>query len=99
MVRGPSASHAARKLPGPESSRFVTRKTFPPRPPGVLAPKPSAPGNAGRSAEADSAAKESGRASERKPLKAEARSEQRVFIAKVTKGESGQGRVGAAVES
>src|SRR5678816_1784890 len=46
-VRGPSASQAARKLPSPASFRFVTKMTRPPRPPGVLAPKPSAPGNAG----------------------------------------------------
>src|SRR5262245_6144293 len=46
-VRGPSASQAARKLPGPESSRLVTAMTRPPRPPGVNAPPPSAPGNAG----------------------------------------------------
>ena len=38
------------KTSRPESSRFVTKMTFPPRPPGVFAPKPSAPGKAGRSA-------------------------------------------------
>src|SRR5437773_8684945 len=47
-MRGPVASHAARKLPGPLSFRFVTMMTFPPRPPGVVEPKPSAPGKAGR---------------------------------------------------
>src|SRR5436190_24329732 len=46
-VRGPSASQAARKLPGPESFRFVTKMTRPPRPPAVLAPNPLAPGKAG----------------------------------------------------
>src|SRR5262245_29257766 len=48
-MRGPSVSHASRRLPGPESLRFVTKRTRPPRPPGVLVPKPSAPGNAGKS--------------------------------------------------
>ena len=46
-IRGPSVSQASRKLPGPESFRFVTRITFPPLPPRVIAPYPSAPGNAG----------------------------------------------------
>src|SRR6266540_1018733 len=46
-TRGPSASQAARKLPGPESSRFVTKITLPPLPPGVVEPNPSAPGNDG----------------------------------------------------
>ena len=45
-VRGPGASTASRKLPGPESSRLRTKTTRPPRPPGVAAPKPSAPGEA-----------------------------------------------------
>src|SRR5690349_6478163 len=49
MVRGPLVSQAARKLPRPASLRFDTNKTLPPRPPGVFAPKPSAPGRAGRS--------------------------------------------------
>src|SRR6185436_11895922 len=46
-MRGPSASQAARKLPGPASSRFVTKITLPPLPPGVVEPNPSAPGNDG----------------------------------------------------
>ena len=45
--RGPEVSSASRRLPGPESSRFVTAMTRPPRPPGVAQPKPSAPGKAG----------------------------------------------------
>lgn len=48
MVRGPSVSQASRKLPGPESLRLVTKRTFPPRPPIVVEPVPSAPGKAGR---------------------------------------------------
>ena len=47
-MRGPSASTAARRLPGPESSRFVTAITLPPRPPFVREPWPSAPGKEGR---------------------------------------------------
>ena len=46
-VLEPSASTAARKLPGPASFRLVTSSTLPPRPPVVYIPKPSAPGNAG----------------------------------------------------
>jgi len=46
-VRGPLASIASRSEPGPESFRFVTSKTLPPRPPTVYFPKPSAPGKAG----------------------------------------------------
>ncbi len=46
-IRGPLASIASRKLPGPSSLRLVTLKILPPRPPGVNAPAPSAPGNAG----------------------------------------------------
>src|SRR5512135_1664590 len=46
-VRGPLASHAARKLPGPELFRLVTCKTAPPRPPTATAPQPSAPGKEG----------------------------------------------------
>ncbi len=46
MVRGPEASAASRKLPGPASFRFLTTQTRPPRPPRVQAPSPSAPGNA-----------------------------------------------------
>src|SRR5262245_6269109 len=45
-VRGPEASIALRRLPGPESSRFVTSITLPPRPPTALAPNPSAVGKA-----------------------------------------------------
>ena len=54
-VRAPSASQATRKLPGPSSFRFVTKRTLPPRPPGVVAPNPSAPGNAGISFRSDEA--------------------------------------------
>src|SRR5258708_5130624 len=46
-IRGPSASQAARRLPAPESFRFVTKMTLLPRPPGVVEPNPSAPGKAG----------------------------------------------------
>ena len=48
QVRGPEASRQARKLPLPESFRFVTSITTPPRPPTDSAPPPSAPGNAGQ---------------------------------------------------
>jgi hypothetical protein len=48
MIRGPFIPIAWRKLPGPSSLRFVTKNTLPPLPPPVLAPKPSAPGKAGR---------------------------------------------------
>ncbi len=34
-IRGPSVEQAARGLPGPESFRFTTAITAPPRPPGV----------------------------------------------------------------
>jgi hypothetical protein len=47
-MRGPAASHAARRLPGPESFTLSTNSTRPPRPPGVVAPKPSAPGKDGK---------------------------------------------------
>src|SRR5690349_15546804 len=43
-IRGPSASTAKRNDPGPESLKFVTSITFPPRPPTVRTPNPSAPG-------------------------------------------------------
>src|SRR5262245_312360 len=46
QVRGPVFSMQLRKLPGPESLRFVTLMTAPPRPPTAFAPKPSALGNA-----------------------------------------------------
>jgi hypothetical protein len=49
-VRGPSASHAARSVPGPESARLVTSTTRPPRPPLAFVPNPSAPGKAGTAA-------------------------------------------------
>ena len=47
IVRDPVASTAARRLPGPESSRLMTWITTPARPPRVWAPNPSAPGKAG----------------------------------------------------
>jgi len=50
QVLGPEASRQARKLPLPESFRFVTSITTPPRPPADSAPPPSAPGNAGQPA-------------------------------------------------
>ena len=46
QVRGPLASTQARSDPFPESLRFVTSITTPPRPPTAAAPPPSAPGNA-----------------------------------------------------
>ena len=46
IVRGPRASTAARRLPGPLSARVVTRSTVPPRPPCAKRPAPSAPGKA-----------------------------------------------------
>jgi hypothetical protein len=46
QVRGPLASTHARSDPFPESFRFVTSITTPPRPPVAAAPPPSAPGNA-----------------------------------------------------
>ena len=45
-VRGPLASTHARREPDPESFRFVTLYTVPPRPPTAPAPPPCAPGNA-----------------------------------------------------
>src|SRR5687768_6943175 len=45
-IRGPSAAHAAARLPAPEALRLVTLITFPPRPPALPAPHPSAPGKA-----------------------------------------------------
>ena len=56
-VRGPVAATASRKLPGPRSSRVVTKTTRPPRPAGVEAPKPSAPGKAGGDPRATQGAK------------------------------------------
>ena len=46
-MRGPLLAQAWRRLPGPESFRFVTVITLPPLPPRVSAPCPSAPGKAG----------------------------------------------------
>lgn len=46
-VLGQSVFTASRRLPGPSSLRFVTKKTLPPRPPIDWAPKPSAAGKAG----------------------------------------------------
>ena len=48
-VRGPDCSTAQRRLPSPESLRFVTCRTLPPRPPFAKAPNPSAPGKASKS--------------------------------------------------
>src|SRR5271154_5826098 len=45
-VRGPEAASAARSEPAPESFRFVTSITMPPRPPTDDAPLPCAPGKA-----------------------------------------------------
>jgi hypothetical protein len=50
QVLGPLASTQARKLPLPESFRFVTSITAPPRPPTDSAPAPWASGNAGQPA-------------------------------------------------
>ena len=49
-MRGPTALHASRNVPGPASSRLVTTYTLPPRPPKLYMPPPHAPGNAGMSA-------------------------------------------------
>lgn len=46
QVRGPLASMQARKLPVPESLRFVTSMIAPPRPPTAAAPPPCALGKA-----------------------------------------------------
>ena len=46
-IRAPPCSQASLNEPGPLSLRFVTVITFPPRPPKLKAPPPSAPGNAG----------------------------------------------------
>src|SRR6478735_7654457 len=45
-VRGPFASTAVLNEPGPAALRLVTRMIAPPRPPGVSAAQPTAPGNA-----------------------------------------------------
>src|ERR1700730_11644906 len=47
QFRGPELSTHALRLPDPESFRFVTSITCPPRPPIDTAPPPCAPGNAG----------------------------------------------------
>jgi hypothetical protein len=44
--RGPFASTAAANEPGPLAFRLVTRRMRPPRPPGVCAAQPTAPGKA-----------------------------------------------------
>ena len=46
MVLGPDSANAALREPAPLSARVVTWITFPPRPPVVYIPPPSAPGNA-----------------------------------------------------
>src|ERR1700730_15330292 len=48
QVLGPLASTQARSDPFPESFRFVTSITTPPRPPTDARPPPSAPGNPGQ---------------------------------------------------
>ncbi len=45
-IRGPGAATASANEPLPSALRFVTRMIFPPRPPGVEAAQPSAPGKA-----------------------------------------------------
>ena len=45
-MRGPVSANAADNEPAPFNASVVTRKIFPPRPPGVCAAQPSAPGNA-----------------------------------------------------
>ncbi|MEY4010681.1 MAG: hypothetical protein RLZZ93_1374 [Actinomycetota bacterium] len=52
-MRGPRVARASESDPGPSAARVVTRRIRPPRPPGVLAAQPSAPGKAGRGAAAD----------------------------------------------
>src|ERR1700741_2224319 len=46
IILGTFASAASLKLPGPLSLRLFTMKTFPPLPPVVYFPNPSAPGKA-----------------------------------------------------
>src|SRR5688500_17179257 len=48
ITTGPGTDSAALNDPGPVSFRLVTRTIVPPRPPGVIAPKPCAPGKARR---------------------------------------------------
>src|SRR5690349_10176126 len=45
-MRGPLALTASAKEPGPDPASVVTRMIFPPRPPGVCAAQPTAPGKA-----------------------------------------------------
>src|SRR5690606_25480290 len=45
-MRGPFASRAALNEPGPSGASVVTRMILPPRPPGVAAAGPTAPGKA-----------------------------------------------------
>src|SRR3546814_3112336 len=54
IMRGPFASAAALNEPGPSGASVVTRMILPPRPPGVAAAGPTAPGKA---VAAESAAK------------------------------------------
>ena len=49
-MRGPGVPSASRSDPGPVGASVVTRRISPPRPPGVLAAQPSAPGKAGNGA-------------------------------------------------
>src|ERR1051326_7154670 len=112
-MRGPSASQASRRLPAPESLRFVTKITLPPRPPGVFAPKPSAPGNAGRSEaagtasaasnvdEAASAANETKREKRRFMVKKETATESRhlrIHCAQRRAGFAGDDRAAVEIE-
>src|SRR5688500_1781111 len=48
-ILAPPSSQAHLKLPSPSSLRLVTTSTFPPLPPKLNLPPPSAPGNAGTS--------------------------------------------------
>src|SRR6185312_5007080 len=50
IMRAPPCSQAQRRVPGPLSAKLVTTSTFPPRPPKLYLPPPSAPGNAGMDA-------------------------------------------------
>ncbi len=47
MILAPPVSQASLKEPLPLSFKFVTTRTFPPLPPAVYMPPPSAPGKAG----------------------------------------------------
>src|SRR3546814_13862027 len=46
MMRAPGVSIAAFSDPGPSGASVVTRRILPPRPPGVCAAGPTAPGQA-----------------------------------------------------